>query len=68
LPENRPAWNLWSYCHTQWRITSGGLVGLDYTAVHEVAGTLDIEMIPATLSKIRALEAWTLRHEREQQK
>lgn len=68
LPENRPAWQLWMVVHTQWRTSLGGLLGIDYTAVHCVAETLGVEMIPATLSKIKALESWTLRHEREQQK
>ena len=37
-----------------------GVFGLDYSAVYQVAETLQLEMTPALLEKIQALEAHML--------
>jgi hypothetical protein len=46
---------------TQWRVSFGGLVGLDYPAMFQMAEFLGIEMSPGTLAKVKALEIATLK-------
>lgn len=65
LPENTPAWRLWTACQTQWRVGGAGPVGLDYPAVWLVAESMGIEMHAANLGRIRALEREALNHLRE---
>ncbi len=65
-PDNYPAWELWIRVQTQWRVApSGDLIGLDYSALYQVAKSLDIEMTRANLEKIQALEVWTLNRKRK---
>lgn len=66
--ENREAWELWNAVKTQWRTGTAGAggmvspcpIGLDYTAVYQVAKTLDIEITPALLNQLQALEFYEL--------
>lgn len=62
MPNNRDIWLLWANVNTQWRIAGmeGTPIGLDYNAVKIVAETLDIELTPANLHKLQALENATL--------
>jgi hypothetical protein len=46
---------------TQWRVSFGGLVGLDYPAMFQMADRLGIETPPGMLSKIKALELSTIK-------
>jgi hypothetical protein len=62
MPDNRDAWDLWQAAKTQWRVGMGGLVGIDYTAVRQIAVVLDIDMTPALLYKLRELESYTLQY------
>lgn len=59
LPENIEVWNLWTKVNTQWRV-GFSLVGLDYTAVLQVAAVYAITVTPELLDKIRILEHDTL--------
>lgn len=59
LPENIEVWNLWAKVNTQWRV-GFSLVGLDYTAVLQVAAVYAITVTPELLDKIRILEHDTL--------
>jgi len=63
--ENREAWELWLAIRTQWRTRVIGVgmgaigsmpMGLDYNVLPIVAKTLNIDVTPATLYKIQALE------------
>ncbi|MBQ7418165.1 MAG: DUF1799 domain-containing protein [Acidaminococcaceae bacterium] len=57
MPENREVWQLWSYCNGQVRTAGlGSVVGIDYNAMFKVADLLGIDMIPAVLAKVQALE------------
>lgn len=38
MPSNAPALDVFLTCQTQWRYSSIGIVGLDYTAVTHVIG------------------------------
>jgi len=66
--ENWEAWELWLAVRTQWRtasITTDKFckvikTGLDYSSLFLVAKTLEIEVTPALLNKIRALETVTI--------
>ena len=54
--EDADAWELWLAIQTQWRVAFGGLVGLDYPAVFQVAAVLGIEIDDLILKKIQGLE------------
>lgn len=41
---------------TQWRVSMAGAVGLDYSAVYLVAGTMEIEITEKLLTKLKVLE------------
>lgn len=56
LEENVETYQLWRYCNTQLLTSFGGVIGIDYNAVFKVAEVLCIEVTPAVLAKIRALE------------
>jgi UDP-N-acetyl-D-mannosaminuronate dehydrogenase len=61
LPENIDAWQLWFLCSTQWRMGPRGPVGLDYNTVMAVADVYGIDMSPATVRKLKALETSILK-------
>lgn len=61
MDENQEAWYLWRHVQTQLRTSIGGIVGVDYTAMHYVAEILGIEMDTAMLHKMQALEAALLK-------
>ena len=61
---NWPAWQLFQGLSTQWRVAPmGGLLGLDYTAVHAV---LQIKQLPSRLfDDLRHIEQGALAAIRE---
>ena len=71
--ENREIWDLWLSVKTQWRVGIMGAqgfmcpvpIGLDYSAVHSIAETLDIDISPAVLHKLQALEGFEIKRARE---
>lgn len=52
---------MWLAAQTQWRASFGGLIGLDYPAVFQLAELYGIEMTPGMMSKVQALERATLK-------
>ena len=58
---NREAWMLWRHTQTQLRTSFVGVVGLDYTAMRQVAEVLGIALDLAMLHKIQALEGLLLK-------
>lgn len=59
-PGNIDAWNLWQAVETQWNLVAGmgggALIGLNYPAMYQVAGSLEIEISACLLAKIKCLE------------
>ena len=71
METNLPAARLWLACQTQWRTGFAGATGLDYNAMFQVAGALEINIDAVMLRKVGALEAITLEYwrvEREKKK
>jgi hypothetical protein len=61
-PENWPALELFLAVSTQWRVGSGGPIGLDYNAVDAVMGWLSIEADRAALFRdLRVMEQEALK-------
>ena len=58
---NRETWMLWRHTQTQLRTSFAGVVGLDYTAMRQVAEVLGIALDLAMLHKIQALERLLLK-------
>nr|DAS40840.1 MAG TPA: protein of unknown function DUF1799 [Caudoviricetes sp.] len=56
MGENREAWMLWRHTQTQLRTSFAGVVGLDYTALRQVAEVLGIDLDLAMLHKVQTLE------------
>ena len=50
------AFDLFMACRTQWRTGFGGITGLDYTAVQNVAGVLGIRLNARCLELVQVLE------------
>jgi len=63
--ENETAWELWLAVQTQWRGAGLGVIGLDYRAVAGEAHRLGIDLNPAVMNKIRALEQAVLEQQAE---
>ena len=63
MEQNTDAWDLWCAANTQWRAGGFGLVGLDYPAMCQVAGLLEIPFTRDLLRKIQALEIETLKRQ-----
>ncbi|BBO92050.1 DUF1799 domain-containing protein [Desulfosarcina ovata] len=61
MPENYEAFDLWMAVQTQWRAGGFGIIGLDYNTLYHEADRLEIDLSPCMMSKIKALEASTLR-------
>lgn len=61
MGENREAWYLWKHTQTQLRTSFAGVVGLDYTAMQQVAEVLGIALDLAMLHKIQVLEGLLLK-------
>nr|DAS57887.1 MAG TPA: protein of unknown function DUF1799 [Caudoviricetes sp.] len=61
MGENREAWMLWRHTQTQLRASFAGVVGLDYTAIRQVAEVMGIALDLAMLHKIQALEGLLLK-------
>jgi hypothetical protein len=51
-----PAVDLFMRCMTQWRATSGGVVGLDYGVVLEMARLYGTPDLPATMEDLQVME------------
>ncbi|MFC2336273.1 MAG: DUF1799 domain-containing protein [Selenomonas noxia] len=58
---NRETWMLWRHTQTQLRTSFVGVVGLDYTAMRQVAEVMGIALDLAMLHKIQALEGLLLK-------
>lgn len=61
-PENFPAINTFSRVSTQWRVGTGGAIGLDYAALYPLLdrlGLSDAEWLQA-LDDIRVMESAAL--------
>ncbi len=58
---NRDAFDLWVEVKTQWRSGFGGLIGLDYVAVHQEAVRMGIDLDVCLMSKIKVLESMVKR-------
>ena len=58
---NREAWYLWRHTQTQLRTLFEGVVGLDYTALRQVAEVLGIVLDLAMLHKMQTLEGLLLK-------
>lgn len=65
-PENVPSWILWRAVATQWRTGPAGAIGLDYLAAFKVAKIIGVEMHPANLMRLQALEMAELNRARKQ--
>ena len=63
---NYDVWYLYQAVCTQWRtLAYVGRTGLDYNAVYAVADTLGIDITPAVLEKLRAIEMEELVRQKE---
>lgn len=62
--DNRPAWEVFEFCSTQWRYLAGmgGVTptGLDYAAVAAVMGLLGVADARDCLDRVRLLEGAAL--------
>jgi hypothetical protein len=65
MPGNLDVWDLWQSAATQWRASGFGLIGLDYQAVHLVAGLVGVTLTDAVLQKLQVLEGLTLMSQME---
>ena len=61
MGENQEAWYLWKHTQTQLRTSFTGVVGLDYTAMQQVAEVLGVALDLAMLHKIQALAGLLLK-------
>ena len=57
LPENWAAVQLFLRCQTQWRTTSAGVCGLDYSAVQWVFRLYEVENPRELLEDLQVMEA-----------
>lgn len=55
-PEHWPAVNLFQRCITQWRATSGGVIGLDYGVVLQIASLYGIRDPALALEDLQVME------------
>jgi hypothetical protein len=51
-----PAVELFIRCMTQWRATSGGLIGLDYGVVLQMAKLYQVERLPQVMEDLQVME------------
>jgi hypothetical protein len=58
--ENWQALQVFLQCQTQWRVSMGGLIGLDYAAVAWVLKLYEIDDQRSTLEKLQVIEAAVL--------
>ena len=56
-PDNWLAVEMFLRCQTQWRTTSVGVCGLDYTAVLAVFRLYEVEDQPTVLEDLQVMEA-----------
>lgn len=63
--ENEVAYFLWRHLSTQWRVAAYGVIGLDYVAMRTEAAAMHIDITPAVLNKIKALELSELERSHE---
>jgi hypothetical protein len=55
-PEHQPALELFMRCMTQWRATSGGVIGLDYGVVLQLASLYQIQNPGLVLEDLQVME------------
>lgn len=55
-PENWPAVELFSRCMSQWRVTMGGVVGLDYGVVLQLMALYDVQDRRRVLEEVQIME------------
>ncbi len=61
LPDMVDSLRLFAALGTQWRVgPGGGVLGLDYGAMREVAGWLEVEPTPRIFDDLRRLESGVL--------
>jgi hypothetical protein len=60
LPANEDAWELFEAAGTQWRSSGFSFIGLDYTAVYQIAAVMGIDSTATLHEKVRILESITL--------
>lgn len=58
--DNWQAVMIFQHCQTQWRVSMGGLVGLDYAVVEWLFKLYEIEDQLETLQKLQVIEAAAL--------
>lgn len=51
-----PAVELFIRCMTQWRATSGGLIGLDYGVVLQMAKLYQVPRLPQVMEDLQVME------------
>lgn len=68
MPANMAIWGFWVRVNGQWRIGFNGRVALDWPAVFQMAEFFGTELTWNDYHKLAALEAETLRRDREAQK
>ena len=56
-PDNWPAVEMFLRCQTQWRTTSAGVCGLDYSAVEWLFRLYEVKDQPAVLEDLQVMEA-----------
>lgn len=57
FPENIDAVNVFSKCSTQWRVSNGFFIGLDYGAVISYMKITGIKNKNTVIEKVRILES-----------
>ncbi len=57
---NQEAWELWLAVDTQWRVAAFAVVGLDFSAVFEVAEVFEIVVDKGLFQKLKLLERYEL--------
>lgn len=54
--EHLPAVDLFARCMTQWRATSGGVMGLDYGVVLAMANLYQVHDMPRVMEDLQVME------------
>lgn len=59
-PENWPALEMWCRVQTQWRTSTGGAIGLDYSVLPWLFKMYDVEDPRSLLEDLQAMEGTVL--------
>lgn len=62
MPENTDAWDVFLNCSSSWNTSTGGVTGLDYSAVRSIAEAMGVEWTEDLLRRIKFLESEQLQH------